>query len=98
MRTGFELAQNGVSRLDGPTLVARARLISVILQNGDDKSCAALSRGAPDTTELLASLEKIGPAFIAAYKVMTRKALVAEVNHVPPSNVTYRQVQQAVAE
>lgn len=42
IQTGAQLAANGLRRLDGPTLVTRARLITVILNRVDEKSCAAI--------------------------------------------------------
>src|SRR5712692_2446722 len=77
MKTGFELAQSGIARLDGATLVARARLLSVLLKSVDEKSCAAIIRGSAEPTALMAAMEKLGPSFMDSWLDISSKGLIA---------------------
>jgi hypothetical protein len=100
-RTGMELAQAGVRRLDGPTLVVRAQLLSVLLMNLDDKSCGALGRGSLNPMarqEVRSAMEKLGPSFLEPWMDMSRKALVAELKQIPPRKLTDGEARQAQAE
>lgn len=98
MKTGFELAQSGIARLDGATLVARARLLSVVLKSVDEKSCAAIIRGSAEPAAVIAVMEKLGSSFLDSWLDISSKALIAELRQVPPRKLTDREVQQAEAE
>jgi len=93
IQMGAKIAARGVRRLDGPTLVTRARPISVIPKRVDEKSCAAIVRGSLTATR--AALERLESSILDAWMDAALQAGIAELRNVPPQRLTDREVQQA---
>ena len=93
MQMGAELAASGVRRLDAPTLVTRARLITIILKNVDEKSCAAIVRGSLTATRT--ALEQLEPSILDAWMEVSFRAVTAELRNVPPRKLMDSEVQHA---
>lgn len=82
---GFEIAQNGMKRLDDAQLATWMELIVKLVEHLDEHTCAALSRADPAKAKALAptfllAIDKMSSSDIRAYFELTAKAVEAELN------------------
>ncbi len=83
--TGFEIAQNGMKRLDDAQLAKWMELVVKMVEHLDERTCAAMSRADPSAAKALApklllGIDKMSSAEIRAYFDLTVKAVEAELN------------------
>lgn len=76
-----QLSSLGMRRLDGETLVRRARLMSELLNVADTTECASISRG--DPAAIHSVLRRLDAATIEGWFEVARGAMLAEARGTP---------------
>ncbi|WP_420010103.1 hypothetical protein [Xanthomonas sacchari] len=101
-QAGFQLAQNGIARLDHATLEQRLEILSQVSDKVDVPQCAVLARGGnPNDAQalsaaMLSGLEKLPQAQIDRWFDVSLKATDAELNKTPAQPVAPQQIQAAM--
>ncbi len=91
-QAGFQLAQNGIARLDHATLEQRLEILSQVSEKVDVPQCAVLARGGnPNDAQalsaaMLSGLEKLPQAQIDRWFDASLKATDAELNKTPAAD------------
>ncbi len=82
---GFEIAENGIRRLDDAALEQRMVFALKLVENMDEATCAALAR--PDAErnrllqpKILKAIEQLPSKEIEEYLALVERAVVAELN------------------
>jgi hypothetical protein len=91
-----ELSRLGESRLDGVTLLERARILSALYSKLSDRACADIERGSPptenDTAELEQALVRLEYDGVSKWMDCLHKSMLAEVRQDPKPVVTRPQL------